>query len=183
VPNLKWDEMIAYLNKTVVPEILEDVGKESVDLLKKHIELFVYNVGDQKRNFYVGGDAEPTGEFGEHVANTKVEKSTNGSHTTTIFHDTDKYTLARGAFVHGSRYLNRETGRWKSTDVRKALPEIINDGRSGKLFGIKGWWRKPRPYFDYFLDEMSYGKMYSNGSFYKTSFSKTMENKFSIKSS
>jgi hypothetical protein len=49
-------------------------------------------------------------------------------------------------FLHGSDF-------YQPTDVRGFLAEIINEGKSGDLFG-EGFWREKRPFWDKSLQEL-----------------------------
>ncbi|MHC1722442.1 MAG: hypothetical protein AB9836_04455 [Aminipila sp.] len=59
----------------------------------------------------------------------------------TIFFDPTTMECNPDNFQHGSNYSDR------GSDLREALAEVLNDNKSGALFGY-GYWMNRKPFFD-----------------------------------
>jgi len=138
-----WSGLESYLI-LVVEMALRDALNRIQKIYIEHIDLDVYKAG-RGTNFYVGGSMQPTFGLRDSVSNMIIKKQKyyiSGG----IYHDEAKMILDQDNYVHGSPWNG-------GTDVRKSLPEIINDGLSGKLFG-PGWWQAPRPFISNTLEEL-----------------------------
>ena len=72
-----------------------------------------------------------------------------------LYHDSNKFTVDKDNFQHGSNYSNK--------DMSVLLPEIINDssrwGIIDGLFPKDGAWRFDRPYVDETLNALKDGRL------------------------
>lgn len=138
-----WSGLESYL-MLVMEMALKDALVRIQQIYLEHIDLDVYRAGRQT-NYYAYGTMQPTFGLRDSVSNKIVRKQKyhiSGG----IYHDEAKMILDQDNYVHGSPWRG-------GTDVRKALPEIINDGLSGNLFG-PGWWQAPRPFITNTLQEL-----------------------------
>jgi hypothetical protein len=149
MPIIPYSQLQDYLLKCI-KKALDEVGEKVNELLREHIDEDVYRAGYQT-NYYAYGTTQPTFDLRESVTTSNVKVSGNQAEVF-IYHDKNKMRLDPDNFVHGSNY-------WRNRDIRDILPEIIEYGLSGDLFG-KGWWQDPRPYVQNTIDELkSQGKL------------------------
>lgn len=153
MPNLNLSEMAKYINDNVLPEVMNDVGQEAVKILQAFVQIDVYDAGNQ-RKVYAKGTKKPTRDLINSVVSSEAKITKKGVNVR-ISHDPKKMRLDKKGFIHGSKFEDKHGNEYES-DVRKALPEIINDGKAGNHFG-NGWWRRPRPYFTGFKLRMKDG--------------------------
>jgi hypothetical protein len=143
MPNIQLSQLSTYL-MPIIKDCLYEVAEKANDRLRYHMDEEVY-IG--RNNYYANGTGQPTYELRESITTGDVTSSGNTAQVE-VFHDKNKMQFSPDDFIHGSRY-------WKNgvTDIRDILPQIINDGLSGDLFG-EGWWQEPRPYFSDTLIEL-----------------------------
>lgn len=122
----------------IIADCMNEVAERAVKLLQKHVVKDVYTVGDRKdRAYYYKGDAKPTYQLHDSVVHSKAE--IKGLEVESkVFHDKDKMEFDPGTYLHGSNYFS-------PNDVREMLPYIIDQGKSGGMFGDK-WKNLMRPY-------------------------------------
>lgn len=143
MPNIQLSQLNNYL-MPILRECLQEVADKVNDRLRYHVDGDVYI---NRNNYYANGTGEPTYDLRESITTDEIKQSANEVFTK-VYHDKEKMRFQPDDFIHGSRY-------WKDgiTDIREILPQIINDGLSGSLFG-EGWWQEPRPYFSDTLQEL-----------------------------
>jgi hypothetical protein len=145
MPIIPISQLEQYLLK-VIADCMNEVGQKVQELFKKHVQTDVYDVGSYLgRNNYYDGAGEPTGQLMESVINTKPVVSGNQV-TTEIKHDSDLMNVNPNTFLHGSNY-------WNPNDVRDMLPYLINEGKTGGLFGAV-WEGLKRPYITNTYEEL-----------------------------
>lgn len=141
MPNIQLSQLNNYL-MPILRECLQEVADKVNDRLRYHVDGDVYI---NRNNYYANGTGEPTYDLRESITTDEIKQSGNEVFTK-VYHDKEKMRLDVDSFIHGSKY-------WDKTDVRDILPQIINDGLSGDLFG-EGWWQEERPYFTNTLKEL-----------------------------
>lgn len=130
----------------IIADSMNDVAKRVEDLLKQHVQTDVYNVGTSMgRKYYYNDTKQPTGQLKESVISTKPETKKNEV-SSKIHHDSDKMEFKPDSYLHGSNF-------YKPKDVRDWLPYLINEGKTGDLFGSM-WANLRRPYITNTYDEL-----------------------------
>lgn len=129
------DEQLNNILHDISKKVVQNVSQMIVQEVKRQIDENVYIHG---RNFYARGSKRPTYEFRESWKN-EIEDS-GSSITGIISQNYQMMNLDSENFIHGSLF-------YKDEDIREYLSEIINEGKSGPLFG-NGFWRQPRPFWD-----------------------------------
>lgn len=140
-----WGQLENYLLQ-IIADCMNDVGEKVNKLLKEHVQTDVYDVGTQlNRNYYHDEDVEPTGQLRDSIVNSKP--SVDGKKVQTeIYHDSNLMEYDAETYLHGSNY-------WSPNDVRDMLPYLINEGKTGGLFGSV-WEKLKRPYMSNTYDEL-----------------------------
>ena len=141
--NLKQLEV--YLLKAIT-DSMEDVGKAVEQKTREVIEREVYqNPTDSGLAEY-----ERTRELKNSLIHTTPKKN-NNEVTTEIKHDESNF----GHYAP-NQHMSVVDGRELPID---ALAEIVNFGKSGKIFG-EGYWTKPRPYIEITKEEVEKEKLH-----------------------
>lgn len=133
------DDELNVVMMDIAFDLMNHIRVKIEELLKQHIMDDVYGAGTP--TVY-----ERSYEFLNSVDDTELNTMRNG-YGTTIYHNTDMMESVPEIFKHGSL---RFSG---GTDARQWLPELLNEGRVGHLFGT-GWWTEARPYFDNTIAEI-----------------------------
>lgn len=133
------NDLNKYIN-TILVDTVRAVGKKAMNHLKDNIQKYIYDYGDGKRTTY-----DPTNQF----LNTPTHVvSTNGNTAQVeIYSDTNRMGFDADRYIHGSN-------NWIVNDIRQWLPEILNENRSGNLFGSNTWFQNREPYFDITVKEL-----------------------------
>jgi hypothetical protein len=128
---------------------MNEVAQKANELLKEHVETDVYDVGTALgRNYYHDGKNKPTGQLRDSITNTNA-KITGNAVEAEIYHDSSKMDYNADSYLHGSRY-------WTPNDVRDILPYLIDQGKTGGMFG-SAWENLKRPYLTNTKKELSDG--------------------------
>lgn len=140
---------------------LKDTGDEVAEIVKKEVDNAVYNS-------YTPEDTSEgykrTGELRESIESGDVESSGDVANIE-IKHNTSKI---------GSYSPNQHMSMVDGKSSAKSVPEIVHDGKSGKIFG-EGAWTQKRPYMDNAKQEVKKGK-------YKDSMKKNLKKQgFTVK--
>lgn len=131
---------------TVLAECMNEVGEKVETLMKQHVQTDVYDEGTRRgRNYYYDGKNEPTGQLQESVIHSKAEISGKAV-STEVYNDPDLMQNDPSTYLHGSNY-------WSTSDVRDMLPYLINEGKTGGLFGPV-WENLKRPYISNTFEEL-----------------------------
>jgi len=125
--------------KPLLKDVVNAVAKRVEDKIIANIDEYVY-IG--RNEYYYDGSAMPTYEFRESWKSDGAKSIPNGFEAE-IYSHYDMMRLDKDTFLHGSYW----------GDVRKYLPEIIEEGLSGKLFG-EGFWREKRPFFSKTIEQL-----------------------------
>ncbi len=146
-----YSQLEAHLLK-ILADCLNEVSKKVEDLLKEHVQEDVYDVGSripngdkQGRQYYYNGTKKPTGQLKESVTSTEVQIVGNEV-TTKIHHDPNAMEYDAPTYLHGSSFYD-------PGDVREMLPYLINEGKTGDLFG-EVWHKLRRPYMTNTYNEL-----------------------------
>jgi hypothetical protein len=126
--------------------MIDELGEKLLEKLKEFIQTEVYDAGTPQ--WY-----HRFGESGGFLGSWQKEDVSGFGQTITsrIDQDINKMELDPESFVHGSLY-------WDVTeDVRDLLAEIINEGKSGPLFG-NGFWRQPRQFWEPMMQFLTSGQ-------------------------
>lgn len=130
----------------VLAECMNEVGRKVANLMKEHVQTDVYDKGTELgRSYYYDGEVQPTEQLMNSVEHSKVEKS-GKSVSTTIANNPDFMLNEPNTYLHGSNY-------WRKKDVREMLPYLINEGKTGGLFG-EVWEGLSRPYITNTFNEL-----------------------------
>lgn len=128
--------------KKAMDKALVKAGKDTKKLVQDKVDSDVYKKYSPK-------EYERTGDLRDSVTDFPLEKKGDKS-SVTVKHDTDMMSYNPGKFQHASPY-------WSPWNYTKYVPQTVNDGLSGGLFG-NGAWRAPRPYFDNAVKDLEKGK-------------------------
>lgn len=133
----------------LLADCMNEVVVKAEKRLKEHVDTDVYAAGTAKgRTHYYDGSAEPTGEFKESITHSNTEIS-GDEVTAKVFHDKNKMRYDADTFLHGSSYFT-------PNDVREILPYLIDQGKTGPMFGPK-WQDLTRPYMTNTREELNEG--------------------------
>ena len=119
-------------------KVVANVADRLVQEVKNRIDIDVYSAGNL-RKYYANGKKQPTYDFRDSW-DSKIEESQKEV-SGLVYQEYQLMMLDADNFIHGSRYYK------KVQDVREFFAEIINEGKSGSIFGY-GFWREKRPFWD-----------------------------------
>lgn len=133
----------------ILTDCMNEVADRAVGQLQKHVKQDVYKVGDDMgRNYYHYGDKAPTFQLHDSVVRNEAEVKGREIESR-VYHDKDKMVFYPGTYLHGSNYFSPK-------DVREMLPYLIDQGKTGGMFGDK-WKELTRPYMSNTRDELNNG--------------------------
>ena len=125
----------------ILMDAISEVGDRANKLLREHVVSDVYNIGDS-----MGIESyKRTGDLESSVTTSNVKVYGNELEVQ-VFHDPDKMEYDPENFIHGSRYF-------EPNDVREMLPYLIDQGKTGGMFGNK-WKDLMRPYMSNTIAEL-----------------------------
>jgi hypothetical protein len=144
MPAFKNDASLNAFLTMVMSDVINSVTEELIEELQLEILETVYDP--------VSPSVYERQKFNGGLVNSWVQHQTVAGNVieNKIEEDSDLLTHDPGNFIHGSYYY------FLGDDIRGALAEIINEGKSGDLFG-EGFWRSPRPFFDNFIEKVNNG--------------------------
>lgn len=122
-----------------------DSGKAIAKELKQQVDEDVYNTYQNPTHY------ERTYELRESIDSFSPEKK-NGYITVEVGHDYSK--------IH-AKEPNMHMSVTNGQDVSEQLPQWINDGTIGDIFG-EGGWTKPRSYMDNMKQKIRSENMFTN---------------------
>lgn len=135
-------------------EVIRIVTEKVLDDLKIIVQNFVYDPYTSRVAMY-----KRTGEFGEAWDKDKVNGFFPSSNSIKIqnrvFYDFSNMRFSEADYQHGSPL---------SGDVSQYLAEILNEGKTGSIFGSANppaWWRTERPFWEVFIWHMDNGLMFT----------------------
>lgn len=132
------DVALDYFLYNAAKKVVENVAEKVVQEVKNRIDIDVYSAGNLRR-YYAKGNKKPTYDFRDSW-DKKVEES-QMEVSGVVYQEYQLMILDADNFIHGSRHYK------KGEDVREFLAKIINEGKSGAIFGY-GFWREKRPFWD-----------------------------------
>lgn len=128
--------------KMAAKEALEDTGEETTKLVKDRIDKDVYDVEPNPTEYI------RTYELRESVEPSKIKD--NGENLELeVGHNTD--------LIISNPDLNQHASAIDGKSSVDSIAEIVNDGKSGLIFG-RGYWTKKRSYMDNAQQEMENSK-------------------------
>jgi len=133
---------------TVLSECMNEVGEKVETLMKQHVDIDVYKKGeDLGRNYYYNHSKPPTptGQLRDSIIHSKAEISGKVV-STEVYNDPELMQNDPSTYLHGSNH-------WSTSDVRDMLPYLINEGKTGGLFGPV-WENLKRPYISNTFEEL-----------------------------
>ena len=134
-------------------EIIENVTEKVLQDLKDIIQNVVYDPYTQKVQEY-----QRTMQFKDSWEKDQINSfkpSLNGVEIENrVFNNFTKMLFVPLLYQHGSDL---------SGDISKYLAEILNEGKTGSIFGSANppaWWRTDRPFWDVFIQQMNNGSVF-----------------------
>lgn len=125
-----------FSNTKEMEQVFSVAMKSTIDNITEFME---HEIKDEINNEQIGKNGvmyESTGEFHDAWKSTKAV-GYNNDFTGKMEYDPDMiHTIDPENFIHGSN-------EFKVNDVSEFLPNIIFEGKAGKLFG-QGFWTEPR---------------------------------------
>jgi hypothetical protein len=142
VKNVKELEQV--LNK-IIFDTMKVIARDAEIELKDHVQEDVYGAGTP--NYYTdhNGKVGRTGDLKKSVTRDVYQV---GSFTNAVIYH-DPKMMKSVAPYKGNNYMGQHHSTVKGyfpQEYSYFLPRVIDEGRSGKIFG-SGFWTKPRPYF------------------------------------
>lgn len=136
-------EIESYFNTNIAPKVMKKASEEPKQMLKDNVDKNVYN--------YTPSTYERTFELRDSIIATEPQ-NVNNKTTVEIKHDENK--------IHPyspNQHMSVITGE----DISTYLPQWINDGTIGHIFG-QGVWTEPRPYMDDTVRQMEQENTFEN---------------------
>lgn len=122
---------------------LEKAGEKAKDLTLEIIDDVVYGAGTPN-------EYERTYQLKDSLRDWAVKGYSSSLATLSISHDANLIYSDPDNYTYGSNY-------YSPTDMSEYVPNMINDGTSGGMFG-DGFWMEARPYADQSKEQLSGGK-------------------------
>ncbi|MGZ9868113.1 hypothetical protein ACU3L3_06800 [Priestia endophytica] len=125
------DDLLKIIADDVSDVMNTRVGKKVADVTKRNIDKTVYN---QNPSEY-----QRTYQLRDSIKNFPA-KVVGDTVIVEIDHDTSMIISYPDNYTHGSHF-------YSPNDISNFLDLIVNEGRSGDLFGNTGFWKNKRQYF------------------------------------
>jgi hypothetical protein len=135
---IKNDKDLETVLNQYILSAMKSIAKDAEQTVKDYIESDVYDAGTPSTY-------KRTGELRKSVKSDVYQ--VGGFTNAEIYHD--PMMMKPVAPYKGNNYMGQHHSTVKGyfpQEYSYYLPRVINDGRSGKIFG-DGYWTKPRPYF------------------------------------
>jgi hypothetical protein len=137
------DDFAKYFNNKIAPKAMKEASEKPKEMLKDNVNTDVYS--------YQPKEYERTYELRESIIATEPQ-NVNGKTVVEIKHDENK--------IHPYS-PNQHMSVIYGTDFSPYLPEAINEGNIGHVFG-QGVWTEPRPYMDNTVRQMEQENTFEN---------------------